>query len=156
MLNSITTLAPHGLPMAGPSEGVAPVSGPLVVLAFTLQLGGPVANEIQPPAPQSCQNSCPNVALQVQVVDQNGNPVDVSTANALEFFLLAPDGVPQQVAASLLSNGLDGMLQYVTTDEDLEVVGVWQIQAQLTFGSEVLRTRWAPFGVDANIGDLLP
>lgn len=154
MLAPITTLATHGGPTAAPPIGLPAVAGPVVTLAFTLPLAGPVPSVIQPPVPQSCQNSSPNVALQVLVVDQAGAAVDVSEATGLQLWLLAPDGTPQPVQAAFVSNGLDGLIQHVVSAGELVEAGLWSVQAQLTFDTQVLLTRWGVFGVDANVADL--
>lgn len=153
MLTPITTLAPHGLPGSWPPAGAVPLVGPLVVLDFTLPLAGPPPNLIQPPLPQSCQNSVPNVALRVLVVDQDGEAVDLSAASELQLWLLAPNQVKVPVAAALVSNGLDGLLQAITTADTLPQAGTWGVQAQLQYGETRLETRWSYFAVLPNVVD---
>lgn len=153
MLAPITTLTPNGLPGPAPAEGLVPPIGPIVILAFTLPIAGPVPNVIQPPVPQSCQNACPNVALQALVIDQAGAPVDLSAASSVSFWLLGPDGTPRPVVAALVNNGADGLIQYLTSNQDLPEAGTWALQAQLVFGSTVIVTRWAYFNVEPNVAD---
>lgn len=153
MLATVSTLGCFGCPVAAPGAGVAPVVGPVVELNFVLQLAGPVPHELQNFPPQGCQNSTPNVALQVQVVDQNGVAVDLSAATGILLWLLAPDGTTRLVPAKFVSNGLDGILQYVTTAQDLNEAGLWQVQAQATFGTQVLLTAWGSFQAFSNIVD---
>lgn len=153
MLTPVTTLAPHGLPGNYPPEGLTPVIGPVVTLAFILPIAGPPANIIQPPQPQTCQNSTPNVALQVQVVDQDGNSIDLSAATGLQLWLLAPDGTKIPVAAEFVSNGMDGLIEAVTDAATLPQVGTWGIQAQLQFGTTILETRWGYFKALPNVVD---
>ncbi len=154
MLATITTRGRYGCPVHSPGPGVLPVVGPVVTLAFILPLAGPVPNVIQPPVPQSCQNAAPNVALQVQVVDQDGNPVDLSSALLLTLWLLAPGGAAVPVTAALVSNGRDGKLQYITNSGDLPQAGLWGVQAALNYGGNLLTTRWAYFAVEPNVVDL--
>ena len=153
MLAPITTLGLPGLLGSYPPPGVSPVVGPLVTLDFILALSGPPPNIIQPPAPQSCQNSVPNVVLSVEVVDQDGNAVDISATTGLQLWLLAPDGTKVPVAAAFVSNGLDGLLEAVTDADTLPQAGTWGIQAQLQYGTTLLETRWAYFSVLPNVGD---
>lgn len=153
MLAPITTLAPHGLPGSYPPAGLTPVVGPVVTLAFTLPLAGAPPNVIQPPQPPTCQNSTPNVALQVLVVDQDGHAVDLSAATGLQLWLLAPDGTPKPVAAAFVSNGMDGLLQAVTDAATLPQAGTWGLQAQLKFGTTLLETRWGSFAALPNVVD---
>lgn len=153
MLMPVTTLTANGLPGSYPPAGPAAVVGPVTTLAFVLPLAGPPANIIQPPAPQSCQNSVPNVALQVLVVDQDGQPVDLSTASALQLWLLAPNQVKVPIPAALVSNGLDGLLAAVTDADTLPQAGTWGLQAQLQFSIAFLETRWGYFAVLPNVVD---
>lgn len=154
MLAPITTLQITGLPGSWPPPGVTPVVGPIVSLAFTLPLAGAPPNIIQPPVPQTCQQSTPNVALQVLVVDQDGAPVDLSAASALQLWLLAPDGTQRPIPAALVTNGLDGLLQAITDADTLPQAGTWGIQAQLQYGVSLLETRWGYFAAAPNIPDL--
>jgi hypothetical protein len=153
MLAPITALTTYGTGPASFAPGPSPVVGPVVSLSFTLQLAGPVPSALQLTPLQACQNSCPNVALGVAVVDQRGNAVDLSTATGLLFWLLAPDGTVRAVPAVLTDNGLDGLLQHVTTAQDLNEAGQWSIQAQVTFGTQILLTTWGQFTAGTNIPD---
>lgn len=154
MLAPLTSLSPHGLPFGSGEEGLVPPIGPVVTLAFVLPLAGPAPNVIEPPVPQSCQNSSANVALQVLVVDQAGAPVDLSAATGLQFWLLAPDSAPRAVVAEFVSNGMDGMIFFVASAADLPETGLWEVQAQLTFETTVMTTRWGKFWVGPNVVDL--
>lgn len=153
MLGTITTRGRFGYRTRFPGPGVPSVAGPVVTLAFTLELAGPVPHELPILPPQQTQNSMPNVALQVAMVDQAGNAVDLSAATALQFWLLAPDGTVRPMPAALVTNGLDGLIQHVTTAQDLNEAGLWRIQAQVTFGTQVLLTSWGYFRAGLNIID---
>lgn len=153
MLTPITTLALPGLLGSFPPPGPTPTVGPVVALDFVLPLAGPPPNIIQPPAPQSCQNSTPNVALRALIVDQDGQPIDLSTAEALQFWLLAPNQVKVPVPAAFVSNGMDGLIEAVTDANTLPQAGTWGIQAQLQFGASLLESRWGYFAVLTNVVD---
>lgn len=152
MLTPITVLGTYGTSPA-PGPGPTLPAGPVFTLTFVLPIAGPVPNIILPPVPQSCQKYCPNISLQAEIVDQEGNVVDLSTASSLVILLSPPDGFAQEFPATLVSNGLDGLLQYLTVASDLNEVGSWGIQSQITYGATVLRTRWAYFSVEKNISD---
>jgi hypothetical protein len=123
-------------------------------LSFVLPIAGPVPNVIEPPVPQSCQNACPNVSLEVELVDQDGEPIDLSEASELQFWLRAPDGSFRPVPAAFSSNGIDGLISYLTTSADLTEAGLWSIQAQATFDTNVIVSRWGYFAVEPNVVDL--
>jgi hypothetical protein len=72
----------------------------------------------------------------VLVVTEQGVPVDISPATDLSIVLRAPDGRHKTFNATFKTNGEDGKVQYVTADaEDLDVDGLWEVQAKLTLGS---------------------
>lgn len=154
MLSTITTRGRAGYRTRFPGPGVPSVAGPIVVLSFALPLAGQVPHVLQITPPQQCQNSVPNVALQVAVLDQNGNAVDISAANALQFWFLAPDNTARPVPAAFVSNGLDGLLQHITSAQDLNEAGLWRIQAQITFGTQTLLTSWGCFWAGNNVVDI--
>lgn len=149
----ITALGTYGTSPA-PGPGVAPVAGPVVTLSFTLPLAGPAPGDLPLDPPQTCQAETPNVALQATVVDQSGAAVDLSAADALLLWLWAPDGTLRPVPAAFVSNGRDGLIEYITAPTDLNEAGQWEIQAQVTFGTQTLRTRLASFQVESNAGGL--
>lgn len=153
MIATITTRGRYGVRTHFPGPGVPSVAGPIVTLGFTLPLAGPVPHRLPITPPQQCQNSTPNVALQVAVVDQLGNTIDLSAATALQFWLLAPDNTFRAVTPSFVSNGLDGLIQYVTTAQDLNEAGLWRLQAQVTFGTQILLTSWGCFRAGLNVVD---
>lgn len=153
MLTPYTTLALPGLLGSFPPPGVNPVVGPLVVLDFVLALAGSPANIIQPPMPQSCQNSTPNVALQILVVDQDGDALDISAASALQIWLLAPNQTKIPITAAFVNNGMDGLIEAITDADTLPQAGTWGIQAQLQFGNTLLESRWGYFAALPNVVD---
>ncbi len=153
MLTPVTTLTAAGLPGPYPPDGVTPVVGPVAAIAFVLPLAGAPANVIQPPMPQSCQTSTPNVALRAQLVDQDGAPLDLSGATAVQFWLLAPGGQMIPVQAAFATNGMDGRIEAVTDADTLPQAGTWGIQAQAQFGVALLETRWGYFAALANVVD---
>ena len=140
----ISTLGTYGSsPYPGP--GLAPIAGPIVTIGLNLALAGPVPADLPVDPPQSCQAGNPNVAILVTVVDQDGNAVDLSTANAMELWLVAPDATVRPVPAAFASNGLDGNIEYVTAPGDLNEAGLWRVQAALTFGARQMVTRLGEF-----------
>ncbi len=152
LMLSITDVGLFGVAVPYPGSAVLPVAGPIVQLTFTLPLAGPVPSVFDD-EPQSCQSEMPNVQLVAQIVDQVGNAVDISAARDLLFWLMAPDGTVRPVGASFYSNGLDGCIAYTTNAQDLGEAGLWKVQAQMSFGASVLRSRWGSFCAEANVPD---
>lgn len=125
---------------------------PVLTLPFVLTVAGPVPFAFDGPL-QGCQETNDSIQLAVTVVDEGGLPISLRNASALTLALRAPDGTVADKAASLLTNGLDGGLQYTTTKADLTQAGVYQLQAEYVIGGLVQTTRWGRFRVGANLDD---
>lgn len=60
--------------------------------------------------------------------------IDLSAVTSKQFIFKPPRGATKTVAADFFTDGTDGILQYITVDEDfLDVAGSWKVQADLTF-----------------------
>jgi len=90
-------------------------------------------------------------ALTVQVLD-SGTAMDLSTATLLKIFIKRADGSVLEKTASLSTSGTDGKMQYVTTDDDLSVPGIYQIQGYVEFNTSNWSTEINKFRVYPNIG----
>lgn len=143
-----------GLGGIGLPVGVIGLLGgpPVIPLNFTLPVAGPVSADIDC-IPQQCQENNDNIQLVVNVVDHEGNPVDIRESTEASLVLLKPDGTTFKFAASFLTSGVDGALQYVTSEKDLADVGTYQVQASYVIDGKTQNTRRAKFRVGANIED---
>lgn len=129
---------------------------PMIPLTFTLPVAGPVPHEfedVQEVAPQlqECQEANDNIQLVVVVVDQDEEPIDISTASSLKLILLAPDGTTIEKLAALLTSGVDGAMKYDTVATDLVEAGLYQIQGEYVIAGKTQSTRRGSFRVRANI-----
>lgn len=143
----VTGLGATGLPASILGLLVRP---PMIPLAFTLAVGGPVPAEFPAP-PQSCQAENDQVLLLVTVVDVAGAPVNLRNATTLALALQRPDGTTRSLPATLRTNGLDGGLQYATKAADVREAGPYQLQAAFTIAGAAQTTRWGRFRVGPNI-----
>ena len=66
--------------------------------------------------------------MKATITDQDGAALDVSGASTLQLIFLKPNGVQVIQTATLTSGGTDGIIQYVTVADDLDVPGVWKSQ----------------------------
>jgi hypothetical protein len=88
--------------------------------------------------------------FQVTVNDQNVI-VDLSNEDNMYILFRKPDDSFKQVIPTLLTNGTDGKIKYVTQSGDLDQYGTWQIQARVVFGTEVYSTDIQRFKVLRNL-----
>lgn len=117
---------------------------------FIEPVGGPPPNSINGPF-QSCQADNAGIQLVVVAVDDTGAPLNLRGVNSPQIVLQAPDGTVLTFTATLLTNGLDGALQYTTGVDDLVELGLYCIQAQFTLNGNAQSTRWGRFNVEGNI-----
>lgn len=89
--------------------------------------------------------------FQITIVDQNG-VVDLTNVDSKVIIFQRPDnGGGFQVQASLVTDGSDGLIKYVTQSGDLNQAGTWQIQGRITFGTDVFSTDIQKFKVYRNL-----
>lgn len=82
----------------------------------------------------------------VLVKDRNAQPLDLSGVTSKEFALIDPAGNVTVLAPSFVTNGTDGLLNYLTQSTDLTTAGTWGVQVKLTWsGGTLLRSTVATF-----------
>ena len=92
--------------------------------------------------------------LRVQIVDEDGAPIDISAATVKEILLLKPDKRTSLLkTATFTTDGTDGMIEYATVDGDLDTLRVWQIQGRVTTPLGKWSSKKGTFCVLANIPD---
>ena len=124
----------------------------VAVLEFPLQLAGPSSTRLdEPDAPLSFQTDNDGIRLVVQVLDEDGLPLDVRTLGSYRIRLLKPNGVSEDHAAALLTNGTDGKIFFDVQPGDAEESGLYRIQGLLGNDATLRTTRLGQFKVNDNI-----
>lgn len=101
---------------------------------------------------QACQVGDVGVALVVTVVDQAGDPVDLTAAIGMKIRLQRPDATVAEFDATLYTDGSDGKMVYATAAaNDLDQAGEWGIQGTYTLAGAAKSTTISPFLVRGNI-----
>lgn len=72
--------------------------------------------------------------FKIRIVDQDGDVEDVSTATTKEIIFRRPDGTTLTKTASLTTDGTDGYIEYSSVNGDLDMLGVWELQARIVKG----------------------
>lgn len=57
--------------------------------------------------------------------------VPINDATTKEFVFQPPDGISITKTASFYTDGSDGIIQYLTVDGDMNVSGLWKLQARI-------------------------
>lgn len=61
-------------------------------------------------------------------VKEDGTAVDISTATTKQIIFQPPSGVAVAQTAVFFTDGSDGIMQYVTVADDLNIGGIWRLQ----------------------------
>ena len=79
----------------------------------------------------------------VTVKDENGNAIDISTATKKQLIFRRPTGDLVPKDAQFLTDGSEGKMYYLTTKDDLDMIGdnddAWEVRAYIEMGSDL---RW--------------
>ena len=87
-------------------------------------------------------------------IKDGSSTVDVSSASSSgekELLFLKPDKTSLTVDSSFKTDGTDGIIQYTTVANDLNVAGRWKLQAHLTLTAGEWKSDVANFIVHDNI-----
>jgi hypothetical protein len=90
--------------------------------------------------------------FQATLVDaDDGSAIDVSLATTQEFIYKKPDDTKVTKTTVFASGGTDGVIRYVTVLDDLDLIGVWQLQAHIITPSGEWHSETDEFRVAANL-----
>lgn len=87
----------------------------------------------------------------VTIVDQNSQPLNVSSASLIEFIFQKPDNTLLTVGGDIATDGSDGKIKYTTTTGILDISGTWRYQTHIEIGTLSLYSTIAKFKVIKNL-----
>lgn len=92
------------------------------------------------------------IRITIQDIDSIGasSILDVSNAT-VNIILEKPDGTSINRAASYITDGTDGLVQYITQAGDIDLQGTWSIQVQVNTLSGSWKSSVGTFKVYSNI-----
>lgn len=100
------------------------------------------------------QENAIGVRIEIEFVDELGDPLDLTTAQAIAIRFSLPGGQTKEVTGLVAVNppGTDGLAEFFTTNGLLVPQGDWDIQGFVTFsGGDDLPTFPQAFVVNRNI-----
>lgn len=71
-------------------------------------------------------------------IEEDCASVDISMCTAKKIIFQKPDGTTLEKDAEFLTDGTDGIIYYNTVDGDIDICGLWKIQAVIYIGSSSL------------------
>jgi len=144
----VTALGVYGGPVA--SYGDILMSD----LNFVLQLAGPVKQDFSSVFPTMvCRVGDEGVRVIVQIVDSNGEAVNLRDASVLKMKFLKPGGQKYDGTPVFLTNGFDGKIVVTSSNTvpPFDQSGQWFLQAEAMISSIKQSTEWGAFEVEDNI-----
>lgn len=101
---------------------------------------------------QLCQKGQVGLPIVVQIVDEDGAPVNIAGTSGWLITLTPPDFSAALVrTAAILNDGLDGKIVYNTVTADVANVGSVRVQGQVTMPSGAIKlTRLGTLQIVAN------
>lgn len=79
------------------------------------------------------------------------SPVDLSGATTKNINFQKPDLTTMSKAGTFFTDGTDGIIQYTTSSDDLDLAGTWHIQASITLTAGQWKSEIQSFTVYPNI-----
>jgi hypothetical protein len=93
------------------------------------------------------------VILELGLTQEDGAPYPINNSNVITFLLKKPSGSVVAKQGEYVTNGADGLAQYVTVDGDLDQVGAWKYQLYIERGSAKLHSDIFAFRVLQNLAE---
>ena len=85
------------------------------------------------------------------IKDENDEIVDVSGATTKTITFKKPDGTLLVKDAELYTDGTDGIIEYISEENDLDDCGNWRLQGRVVFASGHWKSSIHDFKVEANL-----
>lgn len=100
---------------------------------------------------QFCQENDVGLQLIYQFVDVDGNPINIAAAQGLTLKLGYPDGTSADKTATLLTDGTDGKIYYITLNGDLNQFGSYKVQGKFSSSGKAYSGQEVPLQVYPNV-----
>jgi hypothetical protein len=91
--------------------------------------------------------------FELTVVDA-GVAIDLSQASAMTILFRKPSGELMVKDAEYVSDGADGKIQYITTQDDLDERGKWLLQGRVALPTGAWSTSIESFVVQLNLDSI--
>jgi len=90
--------------------------------------------------------------FQLTVIETDGTVVDISAATVMRMYFKKPDGERACREAEFKTDGEDGILDYVTVEDDIDQTGQWQLQGYVEIAEDAkFYTEKVTFSVQSNL-----
>ena len=90
-------------------------------------------------------------SFRATIKDENGDAVDISSATVKKFIFQPPDEVDIEKTAAFVTDGTDGLVEYISETGFLSQIGVWEYQFYVEFSGGKYHTNKSSFEVLKNL-----
>ena len=89
-------------------------------------------------------------AFRIRILD-DGDVVDLSSCTLKQIIFKKPDDTVVEETAVFYTDGIDGYIQYVSVDGDIDQTGKWKYQGYVEFNTLSWHTNYVSFLVKDNL-----
>jgi len=87
----------------------------------------------------------------ITIKDENDEIVNVGPATTRQIIFRKPSGEVLTKTGSLVTDGTDGKIKYITEEDDLDEQGIWKVDAYIVISSTKFHSDTAEFNVFPNL-----
>lgn len=91
------------------------------------------------------------IIFRITILDQSSIVADISAASTKDIKFLKPDGRLLTKLGSFVTNGTDGRIQCVSIANDLDICGIYRMEAYIIQSGNFFNTDVVNFKVHGNI-----
>lgn len=89
--------------------------------------------------------------IRITITDCNGVAIDISNATSLNLFFKKPSGESITKTGSFVTDGSDGLIKYIVQSGDINEIGTWKIQVEITANNGTWSSSFESFKVHRNL-----
>lgn len=90
-------------------------------------------------------------AFRVTIYDEQNNIVNVSGSSPCQLLFTKPDNTLLTKTATVVDNGISGVILYTSQSGDLDIGGIWRIQGHIGINTSNMYTDVSSFRVYDNL-----
>lgn len=89
--------------------------------------------------------------IQITITDCSGTAIDISNATNIEFVFKKPSGASITRTGLFVTDGTDGLVKYTLIADDIDEIGTWKIQVNITASNGSWSSCFESFKVHRNL-----
>lgn len=91
------------------------------------------------------------IIFRFDILDSDDAALDLSTASVKKIYFRKPHGIKIERDAAFYTDGTDGIIQYISSDGDIDFAGLWKMQAYFEIDGNKFFTEKKEFWVSETL-----